>query len=459
MANDGSDHSSENDDEDILRAQALAANEDLVLIFARKNGLSFDVALGRLLEKRALSLKSYAVKALNFTDSVVRGGDLKRSILTIEKYSKNAFSFQRKLMKLIGAKNENELNKKILDYQFNNALMLICALGAQFDRLEKRYILNGISIYDAFCRRVDFCNTLMAICSDLYQFGINNNLLHYIHEFSSELVNPKRKLDTIDEKNVTIDDSQCNNNSNKNSNANNDSNETFVFDGKELMYTNENGVKILIQSYSPIWNLYNKNRSQFGAGDKKETWVDLFAKNEIPEFCENGACFKFNFGCDGCPFAEPCKIKTEPHIFTHYCALGGCKNTPIYNCKFLRCFMFLSKCTDDSWLQKTYSLKWDSVYEKNFYKKTPRAYRGNRSDRGSRSGGSKSRYNNNPSGRSGYDNHRYQRNYDDRQYDDYNDQYYDSSNNNYDNRNKRNDRKRGYNANNGNNQGSHGGNR
>ena len=44
-----SECSSENEEEDILRAQALAANEDLVLNYARKNALSFDVALGRLL--------------------------------------------------------------------------------------------------------------------------------------------------------------------------------------------------------------------------------------------------------------------------------------------------------------------------------------------------------------------------------------------------------------------------
>ena len=422
------------------------------------------MALGRLLEKRTLSLKSYAVKALNFTDSATRGGDLKRSILDTEQFAKNTFSFQRKLMKLVGAKNDNDLNKKILDYEFNNPLMLLCALGAQFNRLEKRYILNGISIYEAFCRRVDFDRTLMAICNDLYQFGMNENILHYIHEFSSDLVDPKLDLNEIDEKNVKIDESQSNNNdnnNNKNINVNDDTNETFIFDGSELMYTNVSGVKILINLNSPILDLYNKNRSNFGAGDKKETWVDLFNKNEIPEFCENGACFKFNFGCDGCPFAEPCKIKTEPHIFTHYCALGGCKNTAIYNCKFLRCFMFLSKCYDNDWFKKTYSIKWERVYNPKMRRTTfPRSGRGARGSRGNQRNSSSYNnsynYRNDDSDRNNYNNYKHQQNYDFRGYDDYDDQFHNqtSNYNNYDNRNKRNgDKKRGYNSNNGSNRG------
>ena len=118
-----SDGSTDDDSDNILRAEALNVSEELVLSFARRNGTRFEVALGKLLEKRSLSASSNAVKALNFTNPSVRGTDLKRSILSSEVFSKNMFNFKKCLMTTVGAKNESDLKKRILDFEFKSPLL------------------------------------------------------------------------------------------------------------------------------------------------------------------------------------------------------------------------------------------------------------------------------------------------------------------------------------------------
>ena len=342
-----------------MRAEALSVSEELVASYARKNGLNFEVALGRLLDKRSLSSSSNAVKALNFHDPSMRGMDLKRSILNIEKFSKNAFAFKSNLMKIIGAKNTTDLNKKIVDYEFKNPLMLISALGAQFNRLEMRYMLNGISFQEALARRIDFDNTLMSICNDLYNFGLTENILHFVHEFSSELIDPKLKLDCIKESNVEYVSRKGNNNNTK-IDVNNITAlaaDSFAYNGVDLLYNINEELGCQIKLQSPIHDLYTSKRTHFGNSNKNESLRVRWLRGERPKFCPNRACRDYNFGIEGCPHAVPCKIKKDEHELSHYCAYcgPGAKHR-IFECEFIRCCTAIIKCTDSSWLSKIYTV-------------------------------------------------------------------------------------------------------
>ena len=178
----------------MLRALALGVDEDFVVAFGQQKGASFDSALGKLLTNGTLSARSNAVKALNFNDPSVRGVDLVKSVLCLGQFSSNSFSYKRDLMKSLGTKNENDLNKKILDFEFTDPLTVIAALMAQFNRLESRYILGGITFKEAYVRRIDFNNTLGNVCFDLRKFGLSSNILYYIRQFSSDMVDPKFDL-------------------------------------------------------------------------------------------------------------------------------------------------------------------------------------------------------------------------------------------------------------------------
>ena len=328
--------------------------------------MSFEVALGRLLDRRSLSASSNAVKALNFTDPAMRGLDLRRSILNSDKFSKNMFCFKTNLMKLIGAKNEGELNKKIIDFEFKSPLMILRALAAQFNRLEMRYILNGISFQEAYVRRLDFDNAFMCICSDLCQFGLTPNIIHCIHEFSSELVNPKLNLDGIMEKNTEYLNK---NNNNTNKRPNLDASpvalaaDRFVYDGNELIYNINEELGCQIKLITPISDLYNNKRFQLGSGDKIQTLKERWISGERPKFCPNKSCWDYNWGVDGCPHAVACKIKKEGHELSHYCAFcgEGAKHR-ILECEFLRCCTVLVRCTDSNWLSRTYSLDLKRIF-------------------------------------------------------------------------------------------------
>ena len=365
-------------------------NENLVLTFARKNGTPFNIALGQLLNNNSLSSKSNAVKALNFSDPSVRGVDLKKSILNIEMFSKNIFSFKRDLMKVVGAKNENDLNKKVIEYEFKSPLIMICALGAQFNRLEQRYILDGISFQEAFARRFDFHNTLMSICHDLVQFGLSSNILHYMLQFSSELIDPKFDLNCIKEEN--IDYVNLKNNMNKKPNVNTitaRAADRFTFDGNELLFNINDEIGCQINLTRPIFNLYNKNRQHFGSGDKKESLKQKWINGERPEYCPNGGCWKFNFGIEGCPHSESCKNKKEEHVTSHYCGHCGEGNIhPILQCEFIRCCSVLVRCNDTNWITRTYSTELKKIFNPN---------RNRRNNRRGFRGGYRSSFNNNSS--------------------------------------------------------------
>ena len=236
--NRDSDDSSEEEDDDLLRALALGVDEDFVVAFGQRKGAGFDSALGKLLTNGTLSARSNAVKALNFNDPSVRGGDLLKSVLYLGQFSSNSFSYKRDLMKSLGIKNENDLNKKILEFEFTDPLTVIAALMAQFNRLESRYILNGITFKEAYARRLDFNNTLGNICFDLRKFGLSSNILYYIRQFASDVVDPKFDLFCINDDNTTVTEIDNSNNKNKNENANTSALEAdrFVLNKSELFF-------------------------------------------------------------------------------------------------------------------------------------------------------------------------------------------------------------------------------
>ena len=317
-----------------------------------------------MLNNHSLSAKSNAVKALNFSDPSVRGVDLKKSILNIDMFSKNIFSFKRDLMKIVGAKSENDLNKKVLEYEFKSPLIMICAMGAQFNRLEQRYILDGITFQEAFTRRVDFHNTLMSICHDLVQFGLTSNILHYLLQFTSELIDPKLNLNCLRSDNTSFIDLK--NDSENKSNVNTVTAlavDKFTFDGEELMYNINEELGCQVNLVSPIFNLYNKSRQHFGPNGQKQSLKQKWINGERPEFCPNGGCWKYNFGFEGCPHAEPCKNKKDEHLPSHFCGHCGEGNVhPILKCIFIRCCTAITRCNDTSWITRDYSTDIKRIY-------------------------------------------------------------------------------------------------
>ena len=331
--------------------------------WARKNGKTFAQALGTLINSKHLSKSSIAVKNLNFLNAGVRGSDIYRSILHIKHFSKNQFNFQAKLCERVGAKSDYDLQKKIIDYKFNNPLMLICALGAQFLRLEQRYILNGITFREAFSRKNDLYFTLMNICYDLHQFGLTRNILNYIFEFSSEIIDPTFDLSAMNDVSAQTfkrdDVEHKSNDSNDNDNSGNDlhlyTESTFTMNDTEIMYNISHELNSTVGIKTPIYSHYLTKRQHFGHGNKKDTIFDRFARNEKIYYCDNGACWNFNFGHSHCPHASPCTIKSEAHLATHYCAICGGPQ-PVVKCPFIRSFMFLSFLKIDAWFTRVYDL-------------------------------------------------------------------------------------------------------
>ena len=200
QADDGSESSgSEGDDDCKFHADALFAGEDLVNSFARKQGRPFDWALGNLVKEKKLSARSMLIRNLNFKNGDVRGGDLKRSIPRIAGFAKNEFAFMSALKADMGAKDEFDLLKKIGTMEFNDPLLIVLSLGAQMLRLEQRYLLTGIDFREAYGRRIDQLNTLMAVTYDIYQVGLTKQVVNLISEFASEYISPNfRKLEHTD---------------------------------------------------------------------------------------------------------------------------------------------------------------------------------------------------------------------------------------------------------------------
>ena len=427
------DESSEEDDDDLLRAHALDGDEEFVASFARKNGNGFDTALGQLLSKGTLSSRSSIVKMLNFNNPAVRGSDLLRSILYMDKFSNNSFSFKSELSKEIGAKSENDLNKKIMDFEFKNPMFLIGALLAQFNRFENRYILSGISFQEAFARRLDFCNTLGCICFDLYKIGINEGILQYIRQFSSEFIDPKFDFVCINDDNTSYIANSTNDNNNNKIKYNNNSNasicDRFALDKNELLFNINDDIGCQIKLTSPCYELYNKNRS-FIYNSKKNTLSlkERWTNGERPKFCPNKSCWDFNFGIDGCPHASICKIKSDLHILNfHYCAFCGIGSIhPILQCPFIRCVAFLIRCNNYDWINKIYPLKTRQPQQfRNNYNNN--SYNNNRRKNSTRGGGRGGRgmYHGSFGGHDNYNNS--YKEYDGYgEYDEYNDNYHQS---------------------------------
>ena len=210
----------------------------------------------------------------------MRGVDLVKSVLCLGQFSSNSFSYKRDLMKSLGTKNENDLNKKILDFEFTDPLTVIAALMAQFNRLESRYILGGITFKEAYVRRIDFNNTLGNVCFDLRKFGLSSNILYYIRQFSSDMVDPKFDLCCINDDNTTITEIDNNsNNKNKNKETNTDALEAdrFVLNKGELVFNMNNELGCQVKLMTPIYDLYNKNRSHISKHDNIESLASKFS--------------------------------------------------------------------------------------------------------------------------------------------------------------------------------------
>lgn len=369
-----------------MRAEALAVNEDLVLRVARKKGICFETALGQLLFKKTLSKSAFNVKCLNFTSPEMRGADLKRSLLYMGKFSKNEFNFKCNLRALVGAKDNYNLERKITEFEFTNPALLICAIGTQFSRLEMRYILKGIDFREAYARKLDQFFTLQAITHDIYEFGIDQHIMSYLHQFTSEIVNPNFDLNCINENNTTYFEksksvsNSSNNNNNKNEmNLNSVDNDTnnlsnFTYDGSEINYNMNEELGCTIKLTTPMFDLYSKLRQHFGKSTTKDTIYKKFSRGEKIEYCSNGACWLFNLGCDACPYCNGCVSgykdkKTEAHLHSHYCAL--CEGPhPIILCVFIRSFMVIVKCTDANWFSKTYDLAQKRIFNPNHRSKS-----------------------------------------------------------------------------------------
>ena len=313
----------------------------MVIAFARTHGRSFQNALSYLLSKRSLNKSSISVQNLNFNADDVRGDDLKLSILSMGQYSKNSYAFKSDLKREIGAKSDRDLIKKIVHYEFVNPLMLVGALGAQFNRLERRYLLSPTTFKEAYIRKYDQFNTLLSLVYDLKKFGLSSQLKQYIFEFSSEIVDPHFNLTTIDESKATVRDERKDS---ENSDSNNDTginDSAFTFDGNEIMYNITDDLTCTCCVNTPLLSLYKKKRQYFG-NSERETIFSRYAKTKTkPRFCDNGACWDYNFGYANSPHAKPCQIKTAAHLLLHYCAAAAGPH-PILVCPFLRCTNFLS---------------------------------------------------------------------------------------------------------------------
>ena len=450
----------------MLRALALGVNEEFVIAFAQRKGSDFSVALGKLLTNGTLSARSNAVKALNFSDPSVRGGDLAKSILFLGEFSSNSFSYKRDLMKSLNVKNENELKKKVLDFDFKRPLIVVMALMAQFNRLENRFLLNGISFKEAYARRRDFDNTLGNICFDLNKFGLSSNILYYIRQFASDIIDPNFDLDSIKESNTTYSNIDNNSNKNKNINITVDEVDRFVLNKGEIFYNLNDELGCQIKLNNPIYDLYSKNRSHICKSATVESLTSKWLRGEKPLRCPNGSCRLFNFGVDGHVHSEVCKNKKEEHILLHFCAYCGEGNPhPIILCPFIRCNMILVKCIYNDWLTRSYTLEFRRVQSNYRNSTNSRNYRNNRNSRSrggynNHNGGHFSRYNDN--NMNGYNNNQ---GYDNFGYDSYYDegyksqqQYYDNNNNNNNNAQRRTKSKR-QGGGNGHNNAPHNGNR
>ena len=70
----------------------------------------------------------------------MRGHDIRRSVLAVAKYARNAYTFNTELRKNLGAKTGTDMMKKVGDYEFSHPLKLLAA--AKVDTLILQKILR-----------------------------------------------------------------------------------------------------------------------------------------------------------------------------------------------------------------------------------------------------------------------------------------------------------------------------
>ena len=234
----------------------------------------------------------------------------------------------------MGAKDEFDLLKKIGTMEFNDPLLIVLSLGAQMLRLEQRYLLNGIDFREAYGRRIDQLNTLMAVTYDLYQVGLTKQVVNLISEFASEYISPNFDLNTV------ILPNSSNNNGSDSANSM-VYEEVFAFDGSKFYFKYDNS-DCVCELESPMLDKYEKSLVY----SENESNCRPSGPNAFPKFI-NGKCWRYNMGHASCPHTGACMDKTPGHLRTHRCfVLGG--NHPFYNCPLVRSFMFISNrpCLD-----------------------------------------------------------------------------------------------------------------
>ena len=314
----------------------------MVITYARKHNKTFQGALSILLSDRSLNKQSSLVQHLNFHSASVRGDDLKFSVLDLGKYTKNAYEFTQLLKEEANAKSDRDLIKKIALYEFRDSLTLLATIGSQLNRLENRYLLNGITFKEAYARKCDQFNLLLSMICDLRKFGFTSTVKQYFYEFCSEIVDPKFDLNSLDEsKAMTIprEVDECIENESSSEDC---IDSAFSFDGNNFIYNVSKEFGCSISVKTPLDDLYNNKRKNF-SNTNEDTIYEKYKKDRIkPRFTSNGKCWEFNFYVPGSPHANKCLITTKEHLKTHGCAdcdgPHGCLCCPFVRCKaFLSC--------------------------------------------------------------------------------------------------------------------------
>ena len=312
-------------------------------------GRSFDYSLGQLLQENVLSKKAIGVKNLNFKDPSMRGHDIRRSVLATSQYARNAYSFNTELRSLLGAKNGTDMIKKVGDYEFNSALKIIAALGAQLNRMHERNILNGMDFREAYFRKRDQFDLLMHFIMDFNEFGISFMTLNQVYEFSAQMVDPKMDLTAIVEKDMDIVATR-----------NNDPTEVDtplapfqIVDGK-VTHAISNKRNCTGPIKRPLCDHWEKFRANFSPYQTRVNYYDLIARRANIEYCSNGACWYYNWGCLVCPFADPCEKKNAAHLALHVCALDGQKHRLI-ECNLIHSTFYMREHGDPQFASKKYS--------------------------------------------------------------------------------------------------------
>ena len=240
---------------------------------ARQRGTTFEATLGNLLEANVISSRSIEARNLNYNNSTVRGEDIYRSLVGLGDLSVNEYSYMAQLKTQLGASTDYEIGKKVNEYEFSDPLTLICALGSQMRRLELRYFLNGIDFKEAYARKWDHFQTLLAIAFDLKMFGFTPVIVENILGFAKELVHPTEvaKLALLESNFTRISRAEVRvgrGSKHPKLIAPGDPEEpvssNVMFDGKCFYYNLSAEVAASVTLESPVFDLYKQKRLNYG---------------------------------------------------------------------------------------------------------------------------------------------------------------------------------------------------